>query len=125
MNKKFDLAKAIANGGKCRTIDGRSARIICTDARGNYPITALIADRNGDEEPYCYSASGAFRWDDKQHEVDLINIPERHVRWVNFYSSLPTQMACDHESRETADRCASSDRIACIRVEFEEGEGLE
>lgn len=44
--------------------------------------------------------------------------PQKHKRWVNiYYTNL-------FEKKEHADDGASSFRIACIEIEFEEGEGL-
>lgn len=36
--------------GKVKTRDGRPARIICTDVRGDQPIAALILDPRSDSE---------------------------------------------------------------------------
>ena len=58
----------------------------------------------------------------KHGEVVITMAPKKHVRWANFYPNRKS--VCDHESKEKADECADGDRIACVRVEFEEGEGL-
>lgn len=42
--REFDLEKAKAGAGVC-TRSGNKARIICFDAKGMYPIVALIEDR--------------------------------------------------------------------------------
>ena len=49
--------------------------------------------------------------------------PVRHKRWVNIY---PDSFACiiPHLTKEVADKIASPLRIACIPIEYEEGEGL-
>ena len=52
---------------------------------------------------------------------DVENVPEKLVRWVNLYEGG----ACAaHITHELADQNAGIGRIACIRIEFEEGEGL-
>jgi len=48
----------------------------------------------------------------------LVNTPIKHKRWVNIYPSTV------HATREEADSGAARNRIACIEVEFEEGEGF-
>lgn len=53
----------------------------------------------------------------------VINVPEKHVRWVNCYPPEgPPDRA--HETRDIADKSACRSRIACVRIEFEDGEGL-
>lgn len=44
--------------------------------------------------------------------------PVKRVRWANMYPIPRTSF----ESRAAADRAALSDRIACVRIEFEEGQ---
>ena len=53
---------------------------------------------------------------------DVENIPEKITRWVNFYENEKDGGV--HQTKVNADRCATAKRIACIRVEFEPGEGL-
>ena len=52
---------------------------------------------------------------------DVENIPEKLVRWVNLYEG---GAGAAHITHELADQNAGIGRIACIRIEFEEGEGL-
>lgn len=113
----FDPTKPV------RTRDGRPARIICTDAKkGDYPIIALVTERESEnEEPWTFTAEGKFNGC-LQDAMDLVNAPQRHVRWVNFYRGA----ACSaHVSQGRANDLAGPGRIACIRVPFEEGEGLD
>ena len=53
---------------------------------------------------------------------DVENIPEKITRWVNFYKN--GRDGGVHPTKVDADRCATANRIACIPVEFDEGEGL-
>ena len=53
---------------------------------------------------------------------DVENIPEKITRWVNFYKN--GRDGGVHPTKVDADRCATDQRIACIGVEFEPGEGL-
>lgn len=100
--KPFDPTKPV------QLEDGTPARIVCADRKGGCPIVALI----GEQERVL-----TFEYDGSSPYGTLVNVPEKHVRWVNIYPSA-------QETREGADAQAHTDRIACIRVEFEEGEGL-
>lgn len=111
----FDPTKPV------QTRDGRSARIICTDRDSIYPIVALVRELNGEESVSFHTNNGRVT----PHyggpsRVDLINVPEKHVRWVNFFP----RDAEVYDSREEADEDATAERIACVRVEFKDGEGL-
>jgi len=66
----------------------------------------------------CCCLSDAFKspW-------DIINVPEKRELWLNIYPN--TYLIGAYETRTDADNWASSDRIACVRVEYTEGEGLE
>ena len=92
---------------------GRQARLLGTLEKCGVRRVVAITRADGSEECACVkddgvSLSGCF---------EIINVPQRHVRWVNVY---PTT----HVTREEADERALPSRIACIRIEFEEGEGL-
>lgn len=82
----------------------------------------LVAVDHGDYETVIWTSDDGYA-----NEFRIVtNVPQKHVRWVNWYGVDPCGVA--HRSREAADEAAKkatgSTRIACIRVEFEEGEGL-
>lgn len=59
----------------------------------------------------------------------IVNVAQKHAIWLNCYAGDDGEVAhCHwHDSREGADHWASLNcnrRIACIRIDFEEGEGL-
>jgi hypothetical protein len=56
------------------------------------------------------------------HPYDLIDVPVKHEAWMNIYSKYGG--SAPHKTKADADRQAMAGRIACIRVEYEEGEGL-
>lgn len=64
--KKFNLDKAKKGAPIC-TRDGKNARIICTDAKGDYPVIALIEESNSNYEwPMAYCENGMhFKKGDK------------------------------------------------------------
>lgn len=108
----------IEMGKQYRTGHGDDVRILCTDGPEPCPV---IGYRLPDGEPLRWTANGAFRIDGIDSEYDLIEVKPKIVRWLNLYSHT----GCVHQSREQADDGADDNRIACIRIEFEEGEGLE
>jgi len=110
---------------KYQTRDGREVRIYATD--GGVPTRSIHGAVNCAGKWYIqsWSSDGKVRLT-ANDQVDLIEIRPRHKRtvWINVYSK---ELACiTADSKEEADRNASNDRIACIKVElnFEEGEGL-
>lgn len=118
--KKFDPTKPV------QTRDGKPARIMTTDCKNdNFPIAALI-DYGNSEIAEFYTIDGFLREDHQELDIDLVNCPEKHVRWLNVYSDGGIGV---YSSREIADKYASAldkvvPRIACICIEFEEGDGL-
>ena len=47
--------------------------------------------------------------------------PKEHSLWLNIYSD---ERVLSHLTRESADKGADSNRIACLHITFKEGEGL-
>lgn len=81
--KPFSLELAKAGKPVC-TRDGRKARIICFDAKGEKPIIALIANGNSEDVNYYY-ITGKVRFLDKEDGNDLMMLPEKKEGWVNVY----------------------------------------
>lgn len=107
----FDPTKPV------QTRCGYPARILATDVRGKFPVIAAV-EKGGTETVFQFGLDGDC---DETTRLDLINIPQKHVRWVNVYA---TRADAVHKSKDLADAYCSHDRIACIRIEFQEGEGL-
>lgn len=115
--KPFDPTKPV------QTRDGRKARIVCTDAKSEYPIVALVLE-NGVEEHSRHTICGHW-WSSKMDcNNDLVNIPIKHKRtiFLNVYKDY----IVTHESEYKAKASISPGIIASIKfeIEFEEGEGL-
>ena len=99
MHKEFKVGETYP------TRDGRDARVICIDAKGELPIIALIVnDRDSfDDEVYWYSNIGKYYFDDRESAHDLMH----HTRtvYINFYKH---NSACVyHGSPELAKEQAS------------------
>ena len=89
--KPFDLQKAREGKPVC-TRDGRKARIICFDRKGDYPIIALVEDIYGIEYVKYYTEKGTyFNYNDNKTSknlMDLMMLPEKKEGWVNLTGSL-------------------------------------
>lgn len=119
--KPFDPSKPV------RTRSGRAARIIATDLAnraGASRIAAAVMQDAGFESTLVVHSDGrVHRFGDTSFE-DLVNVPEKHVRWASIYMWQGGMSVWLNRTREDADENAKDGRIACIRIEFEEGEGL-
>ena len=83
--KPFDLKAAKAGKPVC-TRDGRKARIICFDAKGDYPIVALIErlTENGNIEGVeQYTIDGHCTTAISECYGDLMMLSEKKEGWVN------------------------------------------
>lgn len=68
------------------TRDGKPARIICTDRRGEYPIVALV-DELWTEHCFVFSPSGEFILENPQSNLmNAREVPMEREFWVNEYS---------------------------------------
>lgn len=125
--KQFNLEEYLANPSrKVVTRDGRKVRIICTDAKGVFPIIALVercdATFGTVEEPITYTKRGDY-YSGKEHIFDLFFAPEKHEGWTNLYRNLAndaTYCGRIYNSEEEAKRNATSDVITTTKIEWEE-----
>jgi len=44
--------------------------------------------------------------------------------WMNMHTDMPQISGSMHKTRENADKYDNHNRVACIPIEFVEGEGL-
>ena len=74
--KEFNLNEYLKNPSqKVITRDGRAVRIICTDAKGDEPIIALVYNNIREEENvYTYNREGIF-YKDNDSCLDLFFDP--------------------------------------------------
>lgn len=105
---------------KVQTRDGRKARLICVDAKGALPLVALVLQPDSGEGIASYHLDGTH-----PYSHDLINAPVTHKRFVNFSKDKRgVFVGGDYATRREADDWGSPERIACIEIEFKEGDGL-
>ena len=122
--KQFSLEEFKKNPNrKVVTRDGHSVRIICTDAKGDYPIIALV-DYDDAEELFFYKPNGICIVD-VLSKVYLFFAPEKKVIWGNLYSTqLGTTFSGDfYKTEEAALKEKAKDfskYITTFKVEWEE-----
>ena len=115
--KAFSLEEYLKNQKrKVVTRNGRSARIICTDAKGNYPIVALI-EEGGYDNALSYTKDGKL-YVGETNDYDLFFAPEKHEGWVNIYPD--SSIGGIYTSEEEARNAASPSCISTIKIEWEE-----
>lgn len=110
---------------KYQTRDGEKVRIYCTDGGGDYPVHGAIWNINTEEWlSFQWTSEGKFH-NGAEDDFDLFEVKPRihRERWVNVYRDKTLGF---YYSKESADKCAESDRMACVKVVIgcEEGEGL-
>jgi len=107
--------------------DGRQVRNVCWDflfADGTTRIAAIVRDKSCDYQVQWDNNGRYYHFSDTMSETDLINVPERIQGWINVYGE--GAIVQFHETKEMADKYASKQgRIACIKINYTVGEGLE
>ena len=117
--KAFSLEEYIKNPNrKVVTRNGRSARIICTDAKGNYPIVVLI-EEGGYDNALSYTKDGKL-YVGETNDYDLFFAPEKHEGWVNVYRDFDDMMCGSVFATEEDAKCKAKTAIATVRIEWEE-----
>ena len=105
---------------KYQTRAGRPVELLTTSARGAWPVVGHIG---GEEQASLWSLNGAYGYSySGVHVRDLVEVKPKRTLWLNVY---PDDEVYAHGSREDAEGGNADDsRIACLKIEFEEGEGL-
>ena len=126
--KPFDIQKAREGKPVC-TRDGRKARIICFDRRGDkYPIVALLEGCNEEhsEVAVTFTNEGLYEIGEKNSN-DLMMLPEKKEGWVNVYNRLGV-ITFSHNPYDTKEEAleelkSASGRAYCvdtIKISWEE-----
>ena len=85
----------------------------------------VITERDGVDRVAVFGADGIecdLTGMIAKEPVTLENVPKKHVRYLNVYKTPDGEITWLKESRARADAVAGNGRIACVRVEFEEGQ---
>lgn len=107
---------------KYKTRDGREVRIYNTDGTRPFTVHGAIKFDNG-WAPKTWTRNGSSCDSAIQSGSDLVEVKEKIVKWVNVYPSLGVLTM--YNTLEEANAAYNDrNRIACIKIEFEESEGL-
>ena len=123
--KEFNLTEYLKNPSqKVITRDGREVRIICTDAKGDEPIIALVYNNIREEENvYTYNRDGYF-YGDNDSCLDLFFALVKREGWINLYKNegITYLPGIIHDSEEDAKKAIKDDPdfITTIKIEWEE-----
>ena len=122
--KQFNLEEYLKNPSKkVITRDGNSVRILCTDAKGNFPIVALVEIHNGAESVLRLEENGHF-YNDTEDSHDLFFAPVKKSGWINLYrvDSITTLGAQVYNTEEEAKSVARNEfsYISTTKIEWEE-----
>ena len=118
--KPFNLEEYLANPSrKVVTREGKTVkRILCTDARGSYPIVALIEESYYDNA-LSYTDDGKL-YSGESNVYDLFFAPEKHEGWVNVYRDFDGLMCGSVFATEEDAKCNAKTAIATVKIEWEE-----
>ena len=122
--KEFNLEEFKKNPSqKVVTRDGREVRIICTNAKQDYPIIALVKINEETETTIYLKENG--RWNEGvEDEWDLFFAPTKKEGWVNIYDI--TRINCisriykTKEEAETIGKGCKNGYITTTKIEWEE-----
>lgn len=121
--KQFNLDEFKKNlSQKVVTRDGRSVRIVCTDAKNEFPIITLIT--NDDKEVLMdYNNNGKVS-PDEITDLDLFFEPIKKEGWVNLFKDeeLPFVNGDVYKSEKDAKEAAidEPDFITSVKISWEE-----
>jgi hypothetical protein len=113
-----------------QTRNGRPARILCADAKGAFPIIALLTMSDGSEAVNIYYAEGNVRSPHESaiHPFDLVNVPEKRTitvrRWLIVYNDGTTLVCCEPPALGSREGDVFAIRELNITETLIEGEGL-
>lgn len=105
---------------KVVTREGRPVRILCTNARRNYPVIALIED----EEDYLYDylPDGTLYGGTEQN--DLFFVPIKREGFINLYKDICGGISTDTTVFSTKEQAQASKKyenyLDTIKIEWEE-----
>ena len=125
--KRFNLEEYLANPNK-KIVTGNGkkvTKILCTDAKGHFPVAVLVESFDGvDEQAISYTKDG-HRFITEEHFSDLFFAPEKHEGYVNIYSYFKNNIfsdTCIYNSKEEAEEIGKKSPyyITTVKIEWEE-----
>ena len=123
--KPFDIKEYNDNPSrKVVTRDGRSVRILCTNARSSYPVIALIEEKDNKHDClYTYFPDGTMCGTTKQN--DLFFTPIKKEGWINLFrhvysTEVSVIFKTEEEAAKNSDYGKNPRFIKTIHIEWEE-----
>ena len=127
--KQFSLEEYLADPSKkVVTRDGKDVRIICTEARGLYPVVALIERPGGDAEDLSqFTKDGCWSIHDPASSINLFFASKKKEGWANVYKhEWGYGLGNMFNDKKTAEASIhgkyidGGDYIATVKIEWEE-----
>ena len=118
--KPFSLEEYLKNPSrKVVTRDGRNARIICTDAKGNCPVVGLV-DYENYEVALNVTKNGKI-----DGVLDLFFAPGKKEGWVNIYRDPHANITYTEgyifkKEKEAKENARDNKYISTVKIEWEE-----
>ena len=121
--KKFNLQEYLANKSrKVVTECGRSVRIICTDAKSNYPVIALVLNDDNDYEDIEFYTPDGECSDISEGKIDLFFAPVKIEGYVNLYRHEDGRLIAGrvYDTEEEAKDKYNARYVSTVKVQWEE-----
>ena len=118
--KAFNLEEYLKNPSKkLVTKEGKTVkRILCTDARGSYPVVALI-DEGLYDNALSYTKDGKL-YAGETNLYDLYFAPEKREGWVNVYRDFDGLTCGSVFATEEDAKHNAKTAIATVKIDWEE-----
>ena len=119
--KEFNLEEFKKDPSKkVVTRDGREVRIICTDMKSEYPLIALVTEKDNTESPFVYTKNGRYFFEETNN--DLFFATTKREGWINVYSEQEYRHPGENifATKEDAIKYKDINYIATIKIEWEE-----
>ena len=121
--KQFSLEEFKKNPNrKVVTRDGRPVRIICTDAKGIYPVVGLALNKEA-EVPENYTENGCYLTNDRCDD-DIFLDAEKKEGWLNLHRNdmgfiMPGYLY-DTEEQALEEIRDKERHVATVKISWEE-----
>lgn len=113
--KPFNLDEALA-GKPVITADGKPVEEIYYFKKANIGSMRVYAAIEGLILNYYENGRS---WTERHSGIDLFMASEKKSGWINIYNKGGTSGEV-YTTKEEADRAGVSERVACVKVEWEE-----
>lgn len=130
--KPFNLEEYLANPNKkIVTRDGRKVtRVLCTDAKGPFPVAVLVERYDGlGDIAQSNTSDGHYYYEDGESPSDLYFATEKHEGWINIFRGKDGPLTGNtvfaskedaEESRWHGNSFTKDTYLESVKVEWEE-----